>query len=89
MKNYKFKSDLLKTVLPLGVTAIEHVRRDEVSGYLEALKKAAIKSDYLEMFVHCRVEDTDGWTEESISKRLACIRADINALKWRLANDRR
>lgn len=87
MEDYVFKSELLQSVLPMGVTDISHVKRGEVSGYLVALKEAAKNAGYIEMFVFSRIAGKDSWTEESISRRLIDINKDITALKWRLSHD--
>ena len=85
MENYKFKSELVRSVLPTGVTEISHVKREEVSAILNDVKNASKTAGYIEMFVISRIKDDLGWTQESIAMRLSQIQKDISALKWRLS----
>lgn len=81
--DYKIKSKIIKNRTTPGQNNIKQMTRQEVLNILANLSNWARKdsSNWIELFVDCRLDDNNIWTATSISMRLKELEDDINALK--------
>lgn len=80
--DYKFRSEITKSILPLGVVSINQVSRCEVSAYLMKIK-IATKNRFgiwgQMFFGHC-VGEYLTWGEDTILVMMNELKSDIQQL---------